>query len=698
MCRTVSTSAMVLVTLLSMVCQDATLAQSALGTSFTYQGMLALDGTQADGEFDFEFRLFDAATGGNQQGSVVVLEDLIVSGGLFSVELDFGAEVFGGEPPWLEIGIRPGAVTGDFSPLQPRQRLTPTPFALHAASAETAAEAASTADADLLDGMDSTEFAATSHGHAAAEVTSGVLADARIPATIARTGDIMTTVLANDGTGSGLDADTLDGTDSTGFATDTELTNGLAGKAELAHGHILQDLSGAVTDTQVPDNITVNLAGTAADAQLLDGLDSSEFATDSDLTTGLAGKTELLHGHNLQDLGGAVTDAQVPDTITVLNADMATTAATSENADALDGMDSTAFATSGHGHNLQSLSGTVTDTQVPDDITVNLAAMADDADFLDGLDSTDFTTDTDLANALSGTADAAHSHDLQSLGGLVTDAQVPDNIRIVDAENALKLGGAPRTSFVEKGSAAIGTTGSNGSDNVVLWSFNETPNHGLVVVRDPSSITRSLMWIDSRNSGALGVFGPNGNFNVSISATADTANHGSVDVVDSFGSIRARMYVDQSGNGVSIANVKLFVEEHPNIRDAHIAYVSLEGPEAGMYHRGKVQLEAGTATIVLPEHFAALASPDSLTVQLTPRSIDSKGLAVKEISADTIEIGELFSGTGSYEVHYIIHAVRKGYEDHKPVISDQEFKATFARKLPDLKDLEAPSNRLPSTP
>ena len=38
-----------------------------------------------------------------------------------------------------------------------------------------------------------------------------VAADAQIPATIARDSEIMPTVLANDGTGSGLDVDKLDG-------------------------------------------------------------------------------------------------------------------------------------------------------------------------------------------------------------------------------------------------------------------------------------------------------------------------------------------------------------------------------------------------------------------------------------------------------------------------------------------------------
>ena len=42
-----------------------------MGTAFTYQGRFNASGTPANGAYDFEFRLFDAATAGNQVGSTV---------------------------------------------------------------------------------------------------------------------------------------------------------------------------------------------------------------------------------------------------------------------------------------------------------------------------------------------------------------------------------------------------------------------------------------------------------------------------------------------------------------------------------------------------------------------------------------------------------------------------------------------------
>lgn len=71
--------------------------------------------------------------------------------------------------------------------------------------------ASSGLDADLLDGNEATAFAAASHAHSGADITSGTVADARIDSAITRDSEVMSIVLANDGSGSGLDADTVDG-------------------------------------------------------------------------------------------------------------------------------------------------------------------------------------------------------------------------------------------------------------------------------------------------------------------------------------------------------------------------------------------------------------------------------------------------------------------------------------------------------
>ncbi|RLC62650.1 MAG: hypothetical protein DRI80_05880 [Chloroflexota bacterium] len=103
--------------------------QDTVGTAFTYQGRLTDGGSPANGHYDFKFQLYDAASDGNPVGSTVAQEDVAVSEGLFTVQLDFGTDAFTGEARWLEIGVRPGS-GGTYTILSPRQPLTPAPYAL----------------------------------------------------------------------------------------------------------------------------------------------------------------------------------------------------------------------------------------------------------------------------------------------------------------------------------------------------------------------------------------------------------------------------------------------------------------------------------------------------------------------------------------------------------------------------------------
>ncbi|MES4792658.1 MAG: hypothetical protein C4321_06410, partial [Chloroflexota bacterium] len=99
---------------------------TALTTTFTYQGRLTDAGSPANGTYDLRFILYDAETGGAQVGSIVTKDDVPVANGLFSVELDFGANAFRGDARWLEIAVRPGSSTGAYTVLSPRQPVSPT--------------------------------------------------------------------------------------------------------------------------------------------------------------------------------------------------------------------------------------------------------------------------------------------------------------------------------------------------------------------------------------------------------------------------------------------------------------------------------------------------------------------------------------------------------------------------------------------
>jgi len=95
--------------------------QGAVGTSFTYQGRLLLDGTPVDGNLDFYFTLWTAPSDGDLVGEQTA-SGVEVNDGYFSAELDFGSDVFKGDARYLGMEV-------EGTSLEPRVALNPTPYA-----------------------------------------------------------------------------------------------------------------------------------------------------------------------------------------------------------------------------------------------------------------------------------------------------------------------------------------------------------------------------------------------------------------------------------------------------------------------------------------------------------------------------------------------------------------------------------------
>jgi len=186
-------------------------AAGPLGTTFTYQGILADAGLPVSGSLDLRFTLWDAASGGAQVGSAVAIDDTTVFGGRVTVPLDFGA-VFNGNELWLAIEVRDGASTGAFTLLDPRQALTAAPFAAHAIGAQTAGSATTAGHATTAD--------------SATTATHATTADSATTAGHATTADNATT--AGSATTAG-EADTLDGQHGAFYRSWTNLTGKPAG-------------------------------------------------------------------------------------------------------------------------------------------------------------------------------------------------------------------------------------------------------------------------------------------------------------------------------------------------------------------------------------------------------------------------------------------------------------------------------------
>lgn len=86
--------------------------------------------------------------------------------------------------------------------------------------------------------------------------------------------------------------------------------------------------------------------------------------------------------------------------------------------------------------------------------------------------------------------------------------------------------------------------------------------------------------------------------------------------------------------GLLSATTKSFDIPHPTKDGMRLRYGSLEGPENGVYVRGRL---TGSSVIELPEHWSGLVDEDSITVQLTAIG-KSQDLWVEEVSLQEVKI------------------------------------------------------------
>jgi hypothetical protein len=303
------------------------------------------------------------------------------------------------------------------------------------------------------------------------------------------------------------------------------------------------------------------------------------------------------------------------------------------------------------------------------------------------------------------------------VGALMTSAGNSGLVSVLnsDGDVAAVLGTASKAGSLQ-------VLGPNGQPNVIMGPSgnvppNTDPDRGSVTLHDQNGILKVLIIVDAAGQGVVDVVsnrqlpavgmrvleagdgivfleGPQGeigNLNVVLGGVNGAPNRGSISVHDVNSVGQAGLFVNSAGQGQMFADVKNFVVEHPLEPDKRIVYASLEGPEVAIFHRGVVRLVGGRASIALPEHFSILAVPGSITAQLTPASLDSQGVGIAAITDDRVDIGELHGGTGTYDVHFVVHAVRRGYEAHQPVMSADAFAASLVHGVaPDPIDILPP--------
>ena len=112
-----------------------------------------------------------------------------------------------------------------------------------------------------------------------------------------------------------------------------------------------------------------------------------------------------------------------------------------------------------------------------------------------------------------------------------------------------------------------------------------------------------------------------------------------------------------TASGVTLTSRKPFDIPHPTKKGHRLRHVCLEGPESGVYYRGRL---TGKSVIELPEYWRGLVDAETITVTLTQIKTS------QDLIVDGIEWGtrvKVRSGNGTdIDCFYLVHAERKDGE------------------------------------
>ncbi|MEI2694359.1 MAG: hypothetical protein V9E90_04755 [Saprospiraceae bacterium] len=210
------------------------------------------------------------------------------------------------------------------------------------------------------------------------------------------------------------------------------------------------------------------------------------------------------------------------------------------------------------------------------------------------------------------------------------------------------------------------TYDKNGKDRMYFSSLNSDQTQPYIGLFSTKT-NRAVAELQSFNSaGEFVLYNSNTDqFNVYAGYSTNGPNYPWLGIGDANGGSSAGMYLSTNGLGTIFADIKNFRMDDPADKDREIWYACIEGPEAAAYERGTGHLVNGEAFVFFSDHFKKVINPQSITVQLTPGSAETFGVAVVEKNADGFRIKELQKGTGNFSFDWEVKAVRQGYESYE---------------------------------
>jgi len=402
-------------------------ASAAPPASINLHGqLLSASGAPVSGTRAYIVQFHDASVGGNLIGAALTGTVSVSADGLFNLAVEPPAAILTAPEVWYSLGVdtddpADNVATDDVFPS--RIRVYSVPFALQAGEVDASGVGNGTVDnteLEALDGVTSgiqaqidaidTSGIAT-NAAAISQLQTDVAAKADSTDVYTRTesdtnfvavaGDTMTGALGVDTineatTNAGVTVDGVTLKDNYVLLAPIMAPGDTTGKLYNVAGSLF--FSGAALGGATVNKDAINNSGTLgfdwADGELADALtiqggtvNNDSFSALSDLTAESAIGSAMGqvaagdHGHILSALSGSVTDAQVPDALTIAGGTVnnnSFSAISDLTAESAIGTSTGQVAAGDHSHTLSALSGSVTDAQVPDTITISGVDAADD--------------------------------------------------------------------------------------------------------------------------------------------------------------------------------------------------------------------------------------------------------------------------------------------------------------------------------
>jgi len=124
-----------------------------------------------------------------------------------------------------------------------------------------------------------------------------------------------------------------------------------------------------------------------------------------------------------------------------------------------------------------------------------------------------------------------------------------------------------------------------------------------------------------------------------------------------------------TADGITLTSRKPFDIPHPTKEGYRLRHVCLEGPESGVYYRGRL---LNSNKIKIPEYWDGLVDPNTITVNLT-QIRTSQDLIVDEISWEDKFIKVKSGGAVGIDCYYVVYGERS---DGEKLIVEYEGKSS----------------------